>query len=180
MTSEKVTLRRVTRADLDLFEKEFSSLEGTGPYQWFGFSDFSALNASLAENRLITDRGCMLTVMTDSDRVAGRVEWFEAAWGRSSTSSCWTIACGLIPSFWGRGIGTAAQALLAEYLFLHTRAERIQAFPDTNNRAEQRALDKAGFSAEGVIRSAQWRSGKWRDLILYSLLRSQRTTATVA
>jgi aminoglycoside 6'-N-acetyltransferase len=71
----------------------------------------------------------------------------------------------------GRGIGTKAQRLLVAYLFDHTRAQRVQAFTDVENVAERRALEKVGFVAEGVLRSAQWRQGRWHDQVLYSILR---------
>jgi RimJ/RimL family protein N-acetyltransferase len=79
-----------------------------------------------------------------------------------------------VPASRGRGIGTHAQRLLADYLFDHTRAERLQAWTDHGNQAEQRALEKAGFVQEGVLRSAQWRGGRWHDQVLYSMLRDDR------
>jgi aminoglycoside 6'-N-acetyltransferase len=64
---------------------------------------------------------------------------------------------------------------LTDYLFDHTRAERIQAWTDCDNLAEQRALEKAGFVREGVLRSAQWRSGQWHDEVIFSMLRAERS-----
>ena len=40
------------------------------------------------------------------------------------------------------------------------------------NLAERRALEKAGFTAEGVSRGVGWRDGQWRDGVTYSLLRT--------
>jgi aminoglycoside 6'-N-acetyltransferase len=50
---------------------------------------------------------------------------------------------------------------------------RVQASTDIENAAEQRALAKAGFTREGVIRKAQWRNGAYHDLVLYSKLRGE-------
>nr|WP_285574416.1 GNAT family protein [Actinoallomurus iriomotensis] len=119
---------------------------------------------------MLTPDGGTLTVCEDGT-VAGRVEWFRSLWGRPETSWCWTVAIGLRPSCQGRGLGAEAQRLLVAYLFDHTRAQRIQAFTDSGNVAEQRALEKAGFEREGVLRQAQWRAGGWHDQILYSTLR---------
>lgn len=106
----------------------------------------------------------------ESDGVtAGRVDWFPGFWGRS-TSRCWSIAIVLAPGHRSHGIGSVAQKLLVDYLFNHTREERIQAFTDTENIAERRALEKAGFELEGIIRRAQWRAGCWHDMALYSIL----------
>ena len=52
--------------------------------------------------------------------------------------------------------------------------ERLEASTDVDNAAEQRALDKAGFTREGVLRSAQFRDGTFHDLVLYSRLRGDR------
>ncbi|MEU1465113.1 GNAT family protein [Streptomyces sp. NPDC005727] len=97
----------------------------------------------------------------------------RAPGGGPATSTCWTLAIGLVPAVRGRGIGTRAQRLLAAYLFDHTRAERLQAWTDCANLAEQRALEKAGFVREGVLRSAQWRGGRWHDQVIFSMLRAE-------
>jgi RimJ/RimL family protein N-acetyltransferase len=49
--------------------------------------------------------------------------------------------------------------------------ERLEASTDIDNVAEQRALEKAGFLREGVLRHAQYRAGSWRDVVLYGRLR---------
>ncbi|MFD0534349.1 GNAT family N-acetyltransferase [Actinomadura luteofluorescens] len=68
--------------------------------------------------------------------------------------------------------GARAQRLLAEYLFAHSPAHRVQAETETANLAEQRALEKAGFTREGVMRGWSFRDGRYRDEVLYSMLRS--------
>ncbi|MEV3928791.1 MULTISPECIES: GNAT family N-acetyltransferase [unclassified Streptomyces] len=171
MTHE-VCLRPVTDADLGLFEREFATEEGTGPYQWFGFTPAVGLRRRLPEDGLLGPDGGMLSVAADGE-TAGRIEWFRSSWGRPDTSSCWTVGIGLFPSMRGRGIGTEAQRRLLAYLFGHTRAERVQAWTDHANIAEQRALEKSGFVREGVLRRAQWRAGAWHDQVLYAALRGE-------
>lgn len=173
---DDITLRPVSDDDLDLFEREFSGPEGAGPHQWFGFRSPVDLRRRFAETGLLGPDGGVLSVAENSATV-GRVEWFPSRWGRPDTSTCWSLAIGLVPAAHGRGIGTRAQQLLTDYLFDHTRAERIQAWTDHTNLAEQRALEKAGFVKEGVLRSAQWRGGRWHDQVLFSILRSERSDA---
>lgn len=172
MTADDVCLRPVTEDDLDLFAREFATEEGTGPFQWFGFTPDHGLRRRFAEDGLTGPQGGMLTVSAGGTAV-GRVEWFPSYWGRRDTSACWTLAIGLVPSAQGRGYGTRAQQLLADYLFDHTRVNRLQAWTDSANIAEQRALEKAGFQREGVLRGAQWRAGAWHDQVLYSRLRGE-------
>jgi RimJ/RimL family protein N-acetyltransferase len=49
---------------------------------------------------------------------------------------------------------------------------RIQASTEVANVAERRALEKIGFTAEGIARGVGWRDGQWRDGVTYSLLRT--------
>ncbi|WP_327286154.1 MULTISPECIES: GNAT family protein [unclassified Streptomyces] len=170
MTAGGVLLRPVTGEDLDLFETAFTGEEGTGAFQWFGFTSALRLRRRHAEDGLLGPDGGVLSVVAGRDTV-GRVEWFKSTWGRTDTSFCWTVAIGLVPGARGRGFGTRAQQQLARYLFAHTRAERVQAWTDVRNLAEQRALEKAGFTREGVLRAAQWRGGRWHDQVLFSILR---------
>jgi RimJ/RimL family protein N-acetyltransferase len=50
---------------------------------------------------------------------------------------------------------------------------RIQAETEITNIAEQRALEKAGFTREGVARGAAFRAGQWHDNVLYGVLRAE-------
>ena len=70
-----------------------------------------------------------------------------------------------------RGVGTAAQRLLADYLFATTPANRLEATTEVDNVAEQRALEKAGFVREGVLRGRGFLRGRWRDGMMYARLR---------
>lgn len=171
----RVALRPMTPADLDLLEEELSSEGGTGVYEWFGFTSISGLRRQLAHEGLLGPDGGMLAVVdAASGEAVGRVSCSKSSWGRPDTSWCWTTAGSLRPSSRGLGLGTEMQRLLVEYLFLHTRAERLQAYTDVQNKAAQRVLEKVGYLREGVLRSAQWRSGGWHDQLLHSILRGAR------
>ena len=41
------------------------------------------------------------------------------------------------------------------------------------NLAEQRALEKAGFTREGILRGTTFRQGRWHDMVIYSVLRDE-------
>jgi RimJ/RimL family protein N-acetyltransferase len=82
------------------------------------------------------------------------------------------VGIALLPQARGRGYGSHAQRLLARYLFAHTQAHRLEAVTEVDNLAEQRALEKAGFIREGIMRGCGWRDGAWRDGVTYSLLRT--------
>lgn len=113
-----------------------------------------------------------LAVTDGDDRLVGSVGWRPVTYGPNAGSQALDIGIGLHPSAHGRGHGARAQRMLAEQLFATTGVHRVQASTDVENVAEQRALERAGFAREGVLRGAQWRQGAFHDLVAYARLRT--------
>ncbi|HET8642289.1 MAG TPA: GNAT family protein [Pseudonocardiaceae bacterium] len=112
-----------------------------------------------------------LVVLADG-RLVGDVGWIPVFNGPTYACMAWSIGIDLLPTVRGRGIGSRAQRLLVEHLFATTDVDRVQATTDVDNIAEQRALERAGFRREGVLRGAQLRGGVRRDILLYGVLRT--------
>ena len=90
-------------------------------------------------------------------------------YGPTAGSMAMNIGIAIVPGRRGRGIGSAAQAQLAD--LLHARGiHRVEASTDIANIAEQRALAAAGFTLEGVARGAQVRADGRHDLQVWSHL----------
>jgi RimJ/RimL family protein N-acetyltransferase len=119
---------------------------------------------------LLGDHGGTLVVLHGTDR-AGIVSWRRVQTG--PTACNWAIGVGLAPEFRGHGYGSEAQRLLVRYLFAHTQVNRIEATTEITNVAEQRALEKAGFTREGILRGTTFRQGRWHDQVMYSVLRDE-------
>jgi RimJ/RimL family protein N-acetyltransferase len=167
-------LRRIEPADLDVIESQWSSREIAGVHSWFGHRDAGYLRRCLDAGDLITgDRGT-LAVADDDGGVVGEFQWIKVMHGPPPNGNCWNIGIWVVPEHRGKGHGTEAQRLGAAYLFEHTMMERVEAGTETGNLAEQRALEKAGFTREGVLRRACFRGGEWRDMVIYSKLRGER------
>jgi RimJ/RimL family protein N-acetyltransferase len=168
---DEVTLQPVTEDGLSFLERLTCDPAWTGPHEWHGWPEPGALRRSWAENGMLGDAGGVLIVVHGAD-LAGCVSWRKTQTGPHC--HYWSIGIGLAPEFRGRGYGVAAQRLLARYLFAHTQGvNRVQAETEITNVAEQRALEKAGFTREGVLRGATFRAGKWHDQVLYSVLRAE-------
>jgi RimJ/RimL family protein N-acetyltransferase len=105
----------------------------------------------------------------------GSLSCIQVPYGPNRRSLAWRIGVTVLPQYRGRGIGSAAQRLLAEELLATSDANRVEADTDVGNVAEQRALEKAGFVREGVARGAQWRMGAWHDRVLYGFVRVSGT-----
>ena len=79
----------------------------------------------------------------------------------------------IVPSERSRGYVSEAIKIMVDYLFLSRDVVRIQAKADPENIASWKALEKAGFKREGVLRKTFYCRGKWRDDSMYSILREE-------
>ncbi len=140
----------------------------------FGFQPVGQLEEQFNKNGLLDPRGGTLVVLESrAEDVAGSVSYHRVVYGPNEGSQAYNIGITLSPKFRGKGYGTEAQRLFADYLFSTYTVMRVEASTDVANVAEQQALIKAGFTREGVARKAQWRAGDWHDLIVYSKLRGE-------
>lgn len=162
-------LRPVAEEDLAVLERLTNDPDGAGEHEWHGWRDPHVWRHRWSENGLLGSAGGTLVVGRGPDAL-GFVTWWQVFYGPVPS---WEIGIGIVPEARGKGAGTQAQKLLARYLFAHTQANRIQAATEVSNVAEQRALEKAGFTREGVLRGAGYRDGQWRDGVLYSVLRDE-------
>jgi RimJ/RimL family protein N-acetyltransferase len=167
----RVTLRPVEEPDLPLLERQSTDPDAVGDFNWSGFRSAGDSRRRQALDGWLGQDDGRLIVLHGPD-AAGHVSWQRVTYGIPAWW-CWNIGIALLPEFRGKGVGTQAQRILAEYLLDVTPAERIEAYTDRDNVQEQRSLEKAGFLREGIIRSAQFRRGRYRDLVLYSMLRSR-------
>jgi RimJ/RimL family protein N-acetyltransferase len=71
----------------------------------------------------------------------------------------------------GRGVTTRALRLAGGLAF-EQGAARVQLRADVENTASRRVAEKAGFTAEGVLREAHWnpRLGRRQSWVMYSVL----------
>jgi RimJ/RimL family protein N-acetyltransferase len=166
----RVRLRPVREADLAALSEGHS--RDADPWNWFQHTPESAMRRRFADGMLSEEAGS-LAVETPEGVLAGGVSWFTVQHGPTAACRAFNIGISLLPGQRGHGYGAAAQRALVEYLFATTRVERIEAETDVDNVAEHRALERAGFTREGVLRHTQFRAGQWRDTVLYSVLRAE-------
>src|SRR5215469_14480415 len=158
--AETVYIRPIIESDLDLLETMASDPDEASPFGFFGYRDPVRPRREFAENGFLTQDYGRLAVALMTRFVTG------------PNSHSWNIGISLLAKARGKGYGTRAQRLLAEYLLAHTQLNRIVAETEVDNVAERRALEKAGFSYEGTLRGSCFRAGEWRDMASYSIVRS--------
>lgn len=165
--ADDVALRPTAEDDLPVIESLTQDPGVAGEFGWLGWSD-TGLRKRWAENKLLSGEGGTVMVVSGEQRL-GFMNWRCRQVGGTHY---WEIGIALLPEARGRGHGTRAHRLLARYLLAHTAVHRIEAVTEDGNIAEQRALEKAGFTREGIRRGCGWRDGAFRDGVIYGLLRT--------
>ena len=79
--------------------------------------------------------------------------------------------------FWNRGITTAAIKLMTDFGFAERGLRRIFAVPFTTNLASCRALEKAGYQREGLLRQSAIKDGRVLDQYMYARIRDEAPRA---
>jgi RimJ/RimL family protein N-acetyltransferase len=167
--TERVALRPVSEDDLPVLRKLTQDPLATGEFEQYGWYAPRLFQRGWEGNGLIGPDGGTLVVIC-GDELAGAVTWRRHE--TAPASHCWVLGIGLLPEARGHGYGTQAHRLVVRYLFAHTTVHRIEAATEVGNVAEQKVLEKTGFTREGVMRGIRWRGGAWRDEVLYSILRT--------
>jgi [ribosomal protein S5]-alanine N-acetyltransferase len=170
MADLSIRLRPVIEDDLAMFRRFLTEPFLIG-LDWGGFKDAQEPARRFAKDGFLGAEDGRLMVEVEDDHVAAGLVSYQAGL-YSGMAKYWEIGIALLPEWRGRGIGWRAQAMLCDYLFSHTPAQRIEARTHLENIAEQKALEKAGFQMEGRIRAGEFRDGQWRDGYIYGRLRT--------
>jgi len=79
-------------------------------------------------------------------------------------------------SEWNKGYGSETMSLLARHCFETLNLNRVSLKVYTENIRAVRAYEKAGFVLEGRLREAVYKFGKYDDVLIMSILRSEWTS----
>jgi [ribosomal protein S5]-alanine N-acetyltransferase len=170
---EDLTLRAFREEDLGFLERLDTDPAALGVFEWFGFRDVRTRRRRWEDDGFVGPDSTALAVVAADGTLIGIASW-KAAFRGGSPGVCLEIGLALLPEHRGHGLGTAAQRLLVDHLFRFTTVHRLEAGTDADNVAEQKALERIGFTREGVLREVAFRDGAWRDAVIYALLRDDR------
>jgi [ribosomal protein S5]-alanine N-acetyltransferase len=165
---DDVRLRPIQETELPDLLRLLWDRDAAGEYEWFGFrmGTVTEFERRWRDDGLVGKESSLLAVGLGDGTPAGWVSWRTIP-----GSGNLEIGIALFPDHRGQGIGTEAQRQLVDYLLDTTAVHRLQAGTELDNLAEQRALERVGFRREGVQRGLYFRAGRWRDSVMYGLLR---------
>lgn len=77
--------------------------------------------------------------------------------------------------YWDQGYATEALRSLIPWTFAHTALNRLQACHFMRNPASGRVMQKADMKLEGVMRQRVKKWGRYEDIAIYAILRTEAT-----
>lgn len=115
-------------------------------------------------------------------RLAGRYTGFAVRQGAKTVGMMyvWVVAPGtaeigfaLTPSAWGTGVFRVAGALLCRFAFDVMKLHRLEMRVAVENTRAQVAVYKLGATPEGLLRDSFYKDGRYRDSVMFRLLRPE-------
>lgn len=134
------------------------------PYTEQDARDYIAAMRSTEENSTFA------YAITQNDHAIGSIGAFRQSNIHRQTAE---LGYYLAEEYWGRGIMTEAIRQLCGIVFDTTDILRIYAEPFAYNTGSRRALEKAGFAFEGLMKNNAVKNGKLLDMKLYALTRDE-------
>jgi RimJ/RimL family protein N-acetyltransferase len=162
LEGKNVSLRIMEKEDLPVLQGWDNNPESMGKYEPLRQETRTDLERTYDN---LKDAQWFLVEKKDGTRI-GSVAHFLAA-GEIE------LGYFIVPTERSKGYAGEAIRIIVDYLFLSKDAVRIQAKADPENIASWKALEKAGFKREGVLRKTFYCRGKWRDDCMYSILREE-------
>jgi RimJ/RimL family protein N-acetyltransferase len=175
---DRIRFRAIEHDDLPTFVKWINDPDvrhGIGIYLPFSMADeadwFEAMQKRPAsEHNLAIEVRELIPQGAENWKLIGSCGFFNN--DQRNTSSEFGIMIG-DKSYWDKGYGTEAVRLLVKHGFHTLNLNRIYLRVLENNPRAIRAYEKAGFTHEGRQRQADFRDGRYIDLLVMSMLRSE-------
>lgn len=83
------------------------------------------------------------------------------------------VGYSLSREYWNKGLMTEALTAVLAYGFTHLRLNRIEAQYEVENPASGAVMMKCGMKKEGILRQRLFNKGKYRDVIVCSVLKEE-------
>jgi RimJ/RimL family protein N-acetyltransferase len=77
------------------------------------------------------------------------------------------------PEYWGKGYGTDAMRLMAQFAFGELNLNRLWLTVQAGNARAIACYEKCGYRREGVLREDWYVDGVYHDMVVMGLLRSE-------
>lgn len=170
---KRIRLRGIEHADLSCFQQWLNDPEVTE-----GLATFMPLSSADEEQwferlgRLDQAEKPLAIELSEGEswRLIGNSSFFNIEWMNRSAE------VGIVlgdKSVWNKGYGSEAMHLLLKHGFETLNLHRIYLRVYSTNPRARRSYEKVGFRLEGTLRDAIYRRGRYADVHIMSVLRSE-------
>lgn len=171
LIGKRVCLRPIEREDLERFVRFFADAEVRAHLTL-------VVGPGLAEEALWFEETLRLPPLerpfavellqgTEKPRLVGSAGLRAFDWRNRSAELGLVIGD---KAMWGQGLGTEVTRLLLRHAFFTLNLHRVWLRVFADHARAQRIYDKVGFVLEGRQRDGDFRDGRYRDVLVYSLL----------
>lgn len=168
-TGEKTRLRAFREEDTDRFVEWESDLETRLLMDdAIPFPPQPEKLRSLPETLGSKENAFLLAVETLDGKFIGSLALFDINWHHRFAR----IGISIGKPYQGKGYGTDAIRVLADFAFQQMNLRKIKLTVFAFNRRAIRAYQKCGFQVEGILREELYRNGRYHDVLVMGLLRS--------
>ena len=173
LKTERLRLREIVAADTPAL---FAIHSDADAMRWFGTDPLTGIHEALklvetfAEWRKASNPGTRWAIVdSKTDRLIGTCGLFKWSPSRRSCSVGYELA----RDAWGVGFMCEALTAVLGWGFEHMSLNRIEAQVHPENEPSIKLINRLGFVREGLLRQAGFWLGEYRDLIQFSLLRTE-------
>ena len=93
-------------------------------------------------------------------------------WYQADNNAC-EVGYSLARAKWNKGYMTEALKAVIDYSFDTLGFHRVEAQHETDNEPSGRVMEKCGMKKEGTLRGRLYNKGKYVDVNVYAILRSE-------
>ena len=168
-----VTLEPANDQNVDLLVQWTLDPVAQGPYKRVPAMRPAELRALFLQS---AERQYFLIRRTADGHPLGRFYYRAWRFGREAEGIDWELNVLIAdPQERGKGYGTAAQHIVLQYLLERPESRSVFAYTYRTNRAERRALEKAGFAEMGPLPHAHYRVAPPSEAcILYAIVKGSK------
>ncbi len=171
LIGKSLTLRPVTLADQKILHDWYNDPEFEGDYDNHWTSSLEEMEKE-HHSHMQNGRGhYYMITRRDNGEPLG-----EILYGNRFTDPDFRgeeIGYAVQPAYRGRGIATQASCILINHLFDATPINRVMATVIVGNERSCHVLERAGMTHEGLLRGLIFLHGRYADMHVYSILRSE-------
>ena len=170
LRGRNIVLRPITGADLEPLHQRIIDIEARGPWYPMPRTSLTRFTEAFQESGFWSTEEGIFLIVDDQDRLLGTADWTKLNGDVPDVEIGYRT---FARSDWGKGIASEALNLLSGFLFDTSQINRLRLTIHVDNQASRRVAEKCGFRCEATSREAWYHKGKWHDVDVFVLTRSE-------